>query len=642
MIKKKVVLFAFLALLALPEATFAQTYGDYTLYSIKGVTKAYLIDMSGNTYHSWTFNSSAPTGYSTYLLPGGIILRAVERQGNYFSGGPVCGEVQKVDWNGNVIWDFVYSTTSYCTHHDICAMPNGNVLLIAYESKTPSQVSAAGCSQSITMWPDKIVEIQPQGTNGGNVVWEWHAWDHLSQNLYLSKSNYVSSIVQHPELLNINYNAQKDWLHVNGLDYNEELNQIVFSSHYMNEFYVIDHSTTTSEAASHSGGNSGKGGDILYRWGNPSAYQASGVTNFNIIHDAHWVPGNCPKANYISGFNNKGGSGGKTCVDLVDPPYDGYIYSGTSGSAFGPATYSWRHTYSGTPTQNEGNSQQLPNGNTLVNISFSGYIYEIDSNQNKIWSKTVSGVNTSAFRYTACYVNSIGAAMASALPAGICAGSFTQLNAEGIGGSNYVYSWTSNPPGFSSSDQNPVAMPVANTTYIVTISSGSCSATDSVKVIVNPIPETPTITKSYDTLFSSAAAGNQWYLNSYSIPGATERFLIPEQNGSYQVQVTDGIGCLSEMSSPFMITGTILPAAANAVILYPNPSNGIVNLLGTESLAGDYTVSVYDCNGSRVIELQKPTAIDLSSFGNGIYYCIIHLQGGKLVSRKIQLVNQAN
>jgi hypothetical protein len=386
----------------------AQTYGDYTLYSTKNSTKAYLIDMSGTIYHTWTFGSNKKTGYSSYLLPGGIILRTVSKSGNYFNGGGITGEVQKVDWNGNVLWDYVYSTTTYCSHHDICPMPNGNVLLISYESKTPAEVSQAGCSQSITMWPDKIVEIEPSGTSGGNVVWEWHTWDHLCQNVNSSKDNYVTSIVMHPELLNINYNTQKDWMHANGIDYNEELDQIVFSSHYLNEFYVIDHSTTTAEAAGHTGGNSGKGGDFLYRWGNPSAYQATGTTNFNVVHDAHWVPADCPKANYLAAFNNKGGTGNKSCIDLVNPPYDGYNYLITQGNAYEPTTYTWRHTYSGSPTQDEGTSQQLPNGNMLICISGSGYLYEIDSNKTVVWSKSIGGDVSNALRYPASYVTWLG------------------------------------------------------------------------------------------------------------------------------------------------------------------------------------------------------------------------------------------
>ena len=229
------ILVAFALINFSPSNIYAQQWGDYTLYALQNQSTANLLDTNGNIVKTWTFASSAKTGYSTYMLPGGTLLRTVARTGNSFQGGPICGQVQKVDWNGTVIWDYVYSTTNYCTHHDVCPMPNGNVLLIAYERKTATEVSAAGCSQSIEMWPDKIVEVQPTGATTGTVVWEWHAWDHLVQNVDPSKPNYYPTIVDHPELLNINYNTQKDWMHMNGVDYNPILDQIVFSSHYLNE-----------------------------------------------------------------------------------------------------------------------------------------------------------------------------------------------------------------------------------------------------------------------------------------------------------------------------------------------------------------------------------------------------------------------
>ncbi|MBL0340792.1 MAG: aryl-sulfate sulfotransferase [Bacteroidetes bacterium] len=387
----------------LSYSTQAQQWGNYTLYSTLNGTTTYLVDTNGTTFKTWTHTSANKNGYSAYLIPGGTLLRSVARSGNSFMGGPICGQVQKVDWNGTIIWDFVYSTTNYCSHHDIHPMPNGNVLVIAYERRTAAEVFAAGSTTSIEMWPDKIVEIEPVGLNGGNIVWEWKAWDHLVQNVDPLKANYQTSIVNNPQLLNINYNTAKDWMHMNGVSYNPMLDQITFSSHNLDEIYVIDHSTTTAEAAGHTGGNSGKGGDILYRWGNPLAYQAGGTATINVVHDAHWNPENVPNPGYLCAYNNKGISSNASCGDQVAPPYNGYNYTITPGSAFLPATYTLRQP-SGGYNSNMGNMQVLPNGNTIICISTAGVIKEFDPNGNLLWSKTTTGSTPKAFRYDSCFV----------------------------------------------------------------------------------------------------------------------------------------------------------------------------------------------------------------------------------------------
>jgi hypothetical protein len=471
----------------------AQTFNGYTLYSKMGNNSVYLLDMNHNIYHTWS--SSVQTGYSTYLLPNHHIMRTVQNNGNQLSGPAMCGKVQDLDWNGNVTWQFTYSTSTYCSHHDIHPMPNGNVLLIVYEVKTAAEAVQAGCSQSMTIWPDKIVEVQPSGTSGGTIVWEWHAWDHLVQDHDPTKSNY-GVVANHPELLNINYNTQKEWMHTNGIDYNATLDQIVISSHYLNEIYVIDHSTTTAEAAGHTGGNSGKGGDILYRWGNPAAYAAGTASNqvFKVVHDAHWVPEGCPMANNLVGFNNKGINNNQSCIDIIAPPYNGYTYSLTPGTAYLPSTYTWRHACLGN-AQDQSNSQQLPNGNMLICIASTGYIYEIDANQNLLWSQTVGGTVAKAYRYSECYVNGSATATVSASPTQVCSGGSSQLNVTATGGSSYTYQWTSNPPGYTSTLQNPIVIPASTTTYIVTVTSGTCTVSDSVTIEVIPQP-TATVSAS--------------------------------------------------------------------------------------------------------------------------------------------------
>ena len=207
------------------------------------------------------------TSFSSYLIPGDTLVRTVNYTGNVIPNGTISGEVQKVDWNNNVVWDFIYSTDSTVLHHDIHPLPNGNILMIALDVKTPSEGTQVGASFSILRYSDKIIEVHQTGPTTGTIVWEWKLWDHLCQDYDPAKDNYVSSISQNPQLININYNNFNDFFHMNGIDYNAALDQITFSSLTFSEIYVIDHSTTTAEAAGHTGGNSGYGGDIIYRWG---------------------------------------------------------------------------------------------------------------------------------------------------------------------------------------------------------------------------------------------------------------------------------------------------------------------------------------------------------------------------------------
>ena len=429
---------------------YAQQYNGFTLYSSMGSTTATLMDTNLATFKSWT-SLPAQTGYSSYLMPGGILVRAAKggTTPSGVPGGPICGKVQKHDYSGALIWDYTYAGTDYITHHDICPMPNGNVLVISYERRTATEVTAAGGASAIEMWPDKIVEIEPTGATTGNVVWEWKAWDHLMQDKDSNKPNYVATanMVDHPQSLNINYKQTKDWMHMNGLDYNPMLDQIAFSSHNLNEWYIIDHSTTTTEAASHSGGNSGKGGDILYRWGNPAAYGAPGTAILKVTHDAHWIPEGVPNTGRLVGFNNQGISTSASCVDQVITPVSGYTYLKTAGQSYAPSTYDARHAVSGY-SSNMGNSQQLSNGNMLVCVSTAGKIYEINSAGTQLWVKNVS--SPQAFKYDSCYIFNTPPAIPTVTSNGITLSSSTAttyqwfMNGVAIAGaSNQTYSPTS-------------------------------------------------------------------------------------------------------------------------------------------------------------------------------------------------------
>ncbi len=377
--------------------------GYILMASLQSFT-TYLIDTDESVVHTWT--SSYRPGNSAYLLEDGTLLRTGSLvNGNRFIGtGGIGGIVEKLDWNGNVDWSYSLATDDSCLHHDVEFLPNGNILIIAWEYKSSDEAVAAGRNPSLLadgeLWPDKIIEVNPIDDT---IVWEWHVWDHLVQNYDSTKANF-ETVADHPELIDLNYvnnpNGIADWNHVNSVDYNAELDQIILSVHGFDELWVIDHSTTTAEAASHFGGTYGKGGDLLYRWGNPTAYGASGDHEFFGQHDAQWIPSDIPGAENILVFNNGQGRGYSTVEEIVPSINPDGSYPTTVGQAFGPASQEWIYQ-APTPTdfysQNISGAQRLSNGNTLICSGANGYIFEVTHDGIIVWTyQNTDG--TSVFR----------------------------------------------------------------------------------------------------------------------------------------------------------------------------------------------------------------------------------------------------
>ena len=390
------------------QTAFAQ-FDGYALYNAQNQSTAYLIDEEGDIAYTWSCPTSA--NYAMALAQSGNIVRGAVYSDNEINGPAVGGMVQELDPNGDVVWEFVYSNSEVVAHHDLCLMPNGNVLLIAWEEIGEDDLIAIGYDDDGDKYATHIIEIQPDGASA-NIVWEWHIVDHLVQDIDSELPNY-GVIAEHPELLDINVetsggggpggggNGPDDWFHVNGIDYNEELDQIVFSSRYLSEIFIIDHSTNSQEAAGHAGGNSGKGGDFLYRWGNPANYGAPGDQIITAAcHAARWIiDDGRPRGGWIQVFNNSGNNG-NSCVDVIDAPVDGYNYEYTSSAAYEPASYSYRHECVGNAS-GQSASDGMSNGNIFVNLSGgqggAGYMYEVDADDNMIWQ--YSAGTQKAFRY---------------------------------------------------------------------------------------------------------------------------------------------------------------------------------------------------------------------------------------------------
>jgi hypothetical protein len=378
----------------------AGAWPGYTLVSPKHYTSTYLINNDGEVVHTWTGSKYEP-GQSSYLLENGNLIRAAMTKGPLSTGGGEGGRIEEYDWDGNLVWELDFSTDRYMQHHDFVPLSNGNILLLAVEKRTYDEAVSAGLNPEKLdpeiiklgyILPDSVYEIKPVMPSGGSIVWEWHVWDHLIQDFSAAKNNY-GNVADHPELVDPNGGGARIptfWNHMNSIAFNEDLNQILLSVRGNSEIWIIDHSTTTKESAGHTGGKYGKGGDLLYRWGNPSQYRAGTQGNEKLYqqHNATWIPSGFPGSGDIMVFNN-GLSRKYSTVDQWTPPIktDG-SYELNAGSAFGPADFSWR--YQADPPSSLydeaiSGAQRLPNGNTLIDSGTHGRFIEVTPSGETVW-----------------------------------------------------------------------------------------------------------------------------------------------------------------------------------------------------------------------------------------------------------------
>ena len=373
----------------------------YMLMSPMHSTYTYLVNNAGQYVRRW--KSTGEPGRSSYLLENGHMIRASSvTTGGPSTGGGEGGRIEEYDWDGNLVWSFDYVSPNYIAHHDFKVLPSGNVLILASEKKLYADVIAAGFNPALLdtstqtegyLLPDYLVEVKPTKPAGGTIVWEWHIWDHMIQDFSATKNNY-GVVANHPELIDSNGigsgKLAQFWNHVNGIDYNAQLDQVMISVRGNSELFIIDHSTTAAQAVGHSGGKYGKGGDILYRWGNPQQYDRGNAASRMLYqqHHTHWVEPGLAGAGNILIFNNGIGRGFSS-VDEITPPLnsDG-TFGLTNGAAYAPATLTW--TYQGTPpasflSEEISGAQRLPNGNTLVCEGSKGNVFEVTPDKQIVW-----------------------------------------------------------------------------------------------------------------------------------------------------------------------------------------------------------------------------------------------------------------
>ena len=424
----------------------AGAFEGYNLFAPLNAATTYLIDNAGRVVHTW--ESGYRPGNSAYLLDTGSLMRGASfgHDGNgTFHGGGAGFRVEEFSWEGERTWEFIYAKKDgYLMHHDIQPMPNGNVLILAWEMKTAAEAVAAGRDPELledgVLWPEHVIEVTPIRPEGAKIVWEWHLWDHVVQDFDETKLNF-GDVAAHPELVELNplghwmdrisdeemetlealgyieaddakdgeddedgeddgddrrrgRGSGADWMHSNAINYNPILDQIAISALGNSEIWVIDHSTTTEEARGHTGGRTGKGGDLLYRWGNPFAYRAGTEEDQQLFsqHDIRWIPEGRPGAGNFLVFNNGRGrsedSEYSSVVEFAAPLNADGTYRIEPGEAFGPKAPTWEYTAPNNEDFHSGHisgAERLANGNTIICEGASGTFFEVTPDKEMVW-----------------------------------------------------------------------------------------------------------------------------------------------------------------------------------------------------------------------------------------------------------------
>ena len=370
---------------AAPRGLLVREPGAFEGYTLlEALPVHHLIDMRGRIVHSWDLNWVGPLR----LLSNGRLL------------GLRNGALREADADGNLTWEYRLDGSFF--HHDFVRLPGGNVLLLARRVKTRDEAVAAGADPALVpqrgLEYEAIVEVRPTRPSGGEIVWEWSLWDHLIQDFDPDKANYGDPAA-HPELVDLNFllgrahervgTGRTDWIHADSIDYHPGLDQIVISARNFSELWIIDHSTTTEEAAGHEGGDGGRGGDLLYRWGNPRAHRAGTPADQRLFwpHDVRWIAPGLPGAGNLLMFNNGAEFGdherGWSSVAEIAPPAEGSGYRPAE-----PAEQVW--TYEADPpavfySARRSGAQRLPNGNTLIASGDEGEVFEVTPDGRTVW-----------------------------------------------------------------------------------------------------------------------------------------------------------------------------------------------------------------------------------------------------------------
>ena len=597
--------------------------GGYNLIYPHNQSTAFLMDMCGNVVHTWEHGDSFRPANVLYLLDNSDVIttyRPADFSGDAIWAGGGGASIERRTWDNEPIWSFTRNDSAYRLHHDIQPLPNGNVLVTAWEQRDSLECIEAGRNPvNLTgagMWSEVVWEIAPGTNNEGEVVWEWAVWDHLVQDFDSSKSNY-GVIADNIHKIDINFGlalgAAADWLHINAIDYDHFSQHIMLSVPTFNEIWIVDRGNTTP-------------GEIKWRWGNPMAYDRGDSSDMKLgfQHHTHWLDlaldNNNPDYGKIGVFNNRvqGDTSEYSTVHTLNPMYDDYeneyIVDATSGT-FLPLDFDWTFA---SPDPNTiysnivSSFQRLDNGNSLICSGKTGDTREYTQAGELVWYYKTPMLNQAGSAYP--------------VEQGTILNPFQNLTFR-------AHRYPADFPAFDGIDLiagdpielNPTPLPFClecdlelsldsisfdSSGALVTVSAEGSYAIDIIEWM--SLADSTTLSNSQELVFQT--------INS----------------GDYMITVTDVMGCVDSLVVSVIIDGVNTPTPL-AFGMYPNPSNGVLNItLSNSSINAN--IDIYDMQGRLMFNRENLSGsnnipLDLQDFQNGTYVMVIRTNEGVGTSR---------
>ena len=296
----------------------------YTLFSAHKAT--YLLDVEGRCVQEWRSKRNV---FAAYLLESGNLVRDGSEKDvkEFFRTGGAAGYLEVVTWCNELVWWWTAEPRfSFLTHHDVEAISDGRVLVLCWCKVSEEEALKKGRHPMLLpegeVWDNHIVELaapfesfgeKPSQKNRRAVeTWRWRQFDHIVQDVDpRNKETYSEDIEADWRRYDLNYcpsggkarrrnslmvgaeapsglavfdpnhnlgiTGEKDWLHANGISYDETRSLIMVSYCSTSEVVVVSRQTDA----------------IVFRFGNPCVYRAGDPITDRVLfnqHSAQFVP----------------------------------------------------------------------------------------------------------------------------------------------------------------------------------------------------------------------------------------------------------------------------------------------------------------------------------------------------------------